>query len=210
MAGDQLGYGRIRAVLAVVLFATSVVTAEAPKFEAGTVLLPRLRRASQPLGVVEGWTIHRMTPAGRKRYLALMEHSVYSWGRWLDEEAMRRASAAGKVDPEVPPPRNRTDEMVLAIVNDRGMILYRADRPVPLTIDDMANWWRSVPLVMDSTSDCPFAFFDSGEGYLWCYDDQLALKNRHTIPLEQIGYPKVSFDGERYTLWMFGTRVRSL
>jgi len=181
------------------------VSAGAPHFEADTILLPRIRPGSYDTGVMEDWIIYRLTPAGRKRYLALLEHHVYDWGRWPDEEAMRRA-AAGKSDTILPPPKDLTDEMVLAIVNDRGMILYRADKQVPLKINDMANSWRSVPLVMDSTSDCPFAYFDAGGGQLWCYDDQLAFTNRYEIPLERIGYPKVSFDGQRYTLWMFGSR----
>ncbi len=197
---------RIEVVLAAVLLVAGAVWAGGPKFEPGAILLPRLRRTSQPTGVMEDWIIYRMTPAGRKRYLALMEHDVYSWGKWPDEEAMQRSAAAGEAGPKPAPPKTLTDDMVLAVVNDRGMILYRADTPVPHRVNDMANWWRSVPLVMDSTSDCPFAYFDAGGGHLWCYDDQLALKDRYTIPLEQIGYPKVSFDGERYTLWMFGTR----
>ncbi len=59
---------------------------------------------------------------------------------------------------------------------------------------------------MDSTNDCPYALMDAAGRTLWCYDHQLGLQGKREIPLDEIGYPKVTFEGERYSLWFFGAR----
>ncbi len=191
----------------VVATATSAGATDA-KLVPESLLLPRLAYSKSAPGVEDTWRVLRITPAGRKQYLALLEHEAYRFGRWPDVEQMRKERGkAGVVT--TGRPEKLTDQLVLAILNDRGKILYKTEGGSEAAVKgNFFAAWYSVPLVMDATDTCPYAIVNTGSGTLLCYDYQLAFKAKHEIPLHDIRYPRVTFDGEGYTLWLFGTRYR--
>jgi len=184
----------------------SVVSAGAPKLTFQSLLLPRLPPFSNPSGIEDQWDewyFQRIARAGRKEFLALFEHRVYRCDGWYDG-----GSKGEDGEKDADRWQDVTDALTLAIVNDRGMILYRASTPAKTVVKNPLNVGHAIPLVMDATNDCPYALLNAGAGTLLCYDHQLAFKMKREIPLEEIGYPKVTFDGERYSLWLFGNRFR--
>ncbi len=175
-------------------------SADSPELAFRDLLLPRLPPFARPFGSTDDWDewhFQRIARAGRREFLVLFEHRVYRYeGVWRDGEAKTLSGRREDV----------SNELTLTIVNDRGTILHQAPTPAEAVVKHPANVGREIPLVMDRTNDCPYALLDPGSGVLWCYDHQLASTGKHEIPLEEIDYPRVTFDGERYTLWLFGSR----
>ncbi|NOZ94001.1 MAG: hypothetical protein GXP47_04555, partial [Acidobacteria bacterium] len=157
---------RLVATLFVLFLAGAGSTgAEEPRLVPEGLVLPRLRRSSHPTDVVEGWEVLRVARAGRRQYLVLLEHRAARWDRWFDARKLGQGGEADAASSAAV--RFLTDELVLAIVGERGKVLHQAPLPVRATISgDPRNQWRTVPLVMDATSTCPYALFDAGAGRL--------------------------------------------
>ncbi|HHQ49013.1 MAG TPA: hypothetical protein ENK19_09060 [Acidobacteria bacterium] len=190
-------------LLAVGLVRPAVVGAREPRFVADSLLLPRVSRAKLPSGGMEDWAVLRLVRVSRTRFLALLEHSAYRWDPWAENGGA--GTTAGRHGGSA---EDLRDDLVLAIVNDRGTILYETVTPHASTPKGrFFNATHDVPLVLEANDDCPYALLDAGSGVLLCYDEQLALTRKYELPLEEIGYPKVSFDGKRSTLWVFGAEL---
>ncbi len=196
-----------RLLPAALLLATICSAAEPGLVARGIVSVPRASSMSPTSGIGEEWKIHHMVPAGRNRYLALASHERYRMDRWADARklARERDENDGLVTSVVP--EVLEDGLTLLILRGDGKVLDEAET-TPDAPDRVSPFPGShaVPLVMDATDACPYAILHPATRRLLCYDLDLHYLGRHEIPLDEIRYPRVTFDGERYTLWLFGKK----
>lgn len=196
-----------RLLPAVLLLATVCTAAEPSLVARGLVSVARTSSMSPTSGIGEAWKIYRMVPAGRNRYLALASHQIYRMDRWADagKLARERDENQGLVTSVVP--KVLENSLTLLILRGDGKVLDEADT-TPDAPDRVSPFPGShaVPLVMDATDVCPYAILYPAARRLLCYDLDLHYLGHHEIPLDEIRYPRVTFDGERYTLWLFGKK----
>jgi hypothetical protein len=162
---------------------------------------------SRTSGKHEVWNILRLTPVDKKRFLVLLAHERYRVSPWTDSGTVKkeREKNQGLVRSVVF--EDSEEKVVLGLLRRDGKILALADEPTAaerhLAFYPGAH---DLPLVFDERDTCPYAILAPGSSALLCYDLDLRFLAEHKLPLHEIGYPKVTFDGVEYTLWLFGRK----
>ncbi len=203
---DVLRRASLRGIVILSVVLALPAAAGEPVLVGKELLVPSFPHTVSPAtGETKDWKILRLTRAGEKRYLALVEYSRWRLDRWADKDRMaREREQEGVVTAKM---EVREGGLTLAILTDRGKITQQA-AVRPEAQDSLSPYpgSHSLPLLMEQSERCPYAILHPFSSSLLCYDYQLAFKEKHDIPLHEIGTPRVTFDGVAHTLWIFGKR----
>jgi len=196
-------------VLLVVGCCAGVVAAGEPQLVARrAVPLSRLQLEFSPTsGRHEAWNVLRVAPVGAKRFLVLLEHERYRVSPWAHPDRATGEDDGSRVPVRSVTFENDQERLVLALVRKDGRVLALGDEPraaEPRPV--FAAGAQTVPLVLDERDTCPYAILAAGRRALLCYDLELRFLSERRLPLDEIGYPRVTYDGVEYTLWLFGRR----
>ena len=165
-------------------------------------------RFSSGSGKHESWKVIRLARIDKKRFLVLLEHSRYRVDPWTDSSSLKQERETQQGLVRSVTFKEKTKSMTLAIVRADGKILDLSDEPS--AAESRVAFYpgaHSIPLVIDEHDTCSYAILAPARGVLLCYDLDLHFLGEHQIPLDEIGYPKVTFDGEQHTLWIFGKKL---
>jgi len=162
---------------------------------------------SRTSGKHEAWKLLRLTRVDKKRFLALLEDRKYRISPWTDANKVREERKKNEGLVRSVKIEHSAKKLALALVRADGKILDLSDEPS--AAESRLAFYpgaHDLPLVFDQLDTCPYAILAPRRSALLCYDLDLHFLGEHKLPLDEIGYPKVTFDGVEYTLWLFGRK----
>ncbi len=200
-------FRRPRLPLAVVLGVLSTaVAAEEPAFVGVKLLQNTFVPSTAPAtGETRDGKILRLARISEKRYLALVEESLFQIDPWADRPQMEREGReSGSVAASM---KTLKDAVYLAILDSTGKIVKRSGGgpELPPAMSPYPNS-HHLPLVLDGSARCPYAILHASSRSLICFDHELGFKGEFAIPLDEIGPARVASEGVSGSIYFLGRR----